>query len=84
MKVRAQAQALGVSKVRAGSKGLTLDFAPQARVEPRALIKLIQAAPKAYRLEGQSRLHQHVALESPDRRAPAASALLATLSAPPK
>jgi transcription-repair coupling factor (superfamily II helicase) len=87
MKVRAQAQALGVSKVRAGSKGLTLDFAPQApanaKIDPRALIRLIQAAPKSYRLEGQSRLHQQVALESPDRRAPAASALLATLSARP-
>jgi transcription-repair coupling factor (superfamily II helicase) len=83
MQVRIRAQALGVAKVRAGAKGVTLDFAAQARVEPRALIKLIQAAPKAYRLEGQSRLHQHIALESPDRRAPAASALLATLAGTP-
>jgi transcription-repair coupling factor (superfamily II helicase) len=83
MRVRAQAQALGVVKVRAGAKGLTLDFAPQARVEPRALIGLIQSQPKAYRLEGQARLHHHVALAAAAARAPAASALLATLSAKP-
>jgi transcription-repair coupling factor (superfamily II helicase) len=81
MRVRAQAQALGVSKVRAGGKGLTLDFEAQAPVEPAALIRLIQSQPKAYRLEGQRRLHHHVALEAPEARAPAAAALLATLSA---
>src|SRR6185503_19766224 len=59
MRVRAQAQRLGVTKVRAGGKGLTLEFDAQARIEPRALIKLIQTQPKAYRLEGQTRLHHH-------------------------
>ena len=58
MRVRVQAQALGVTKVRAGAKGLTLDFQAQTHVDPRALIRLMQAAPKVYRLEGQSRLHQ--------------------------
>ena len=80
MRVRVQAQALGVSKVRAGAKGLTLDFEARARVEPRALIKLIQTQPKVYRLEGQRRLHQHVALDAPEARAAAAGVLLATLS----
>jgi len=82
-RVRIQACALGVAKVRAGAKGLTLDFAAQARVEPRALIRLIQSQPKAYKLEGQRRLHHHVALADPAARAPAAAALLATLSATP-
>ncbi|MGH8482604.1 MAG: TRCF domain-containing protein, partial [Nevskiaceae bacterium] len=80
MRVRVQAQALGVSKVRAGAKGLTLDFEAQARVEPGALIRLIQSQPKAYKLEGQRRLHHHAALAAPEARAPAARALLATLS----
>ncbi len=80
MRVRTQAQRLGVAKVRAGAKGLTLEFEAQARIEPRALIKLIQSQPRVYRLEGQSRLHHHVALEAPEARAPAASALLATLT----
>jgi transcription-repair coupling factor (superfamily II helicase) len=80
MRVRAQAQALGVNRVRAGSRGVTLDFEPQAKVEPLALIRLIQAQPKSYRLEGQRRLHHHVALEAAESRAPAASALLATLT----
>jgi transcription-repair coupling factor (superfamily II helicase) len=79
-RVRIQACALGVAKVRAGTKGLTLDFEAQARIEPRALIKLIQSQPKAYKLEGQRRLHHHVALAEPAARAPAVSTLLATLS----
>ena len=51
--------------------------------ERAALIRLIQSQPKAYRLEGQRRLHHHVALEAPEARAPAAGALLATLSGTP-
>ena len=82
MRVRVQAQSLRVTKVRVGASGITLDFEAQARVEPAALIRLIQSQPKAYRLEGQRRLHHHVALEAPDARAPAAGALLATLSGP--
>ena len=80
MRVRAQAEALGVAKVRAGARGLTLEFEPQARIEPAALIRLIQSQPKAYRLEGRHRLHHHLALAAPEARASAASALLATLS----
>jgi transcription-repair coupling factor (superfamily II helicase) len=83
MRVRVQAQALGVSKVRAGAKGLTLDFEAQARVDARALIRLVQGQPKVYRLEGQRRLHHHVALDAPAARAPAAGTLLATLSGTP-
>ncbi len=83
MRVRAIAQRLGVTKVRAGARGLALDFEPDARVEPRALIHLIQSQPKAYRLEGKTRLHHHVALDAPESRAPAARALLATLSGTP-
>ena len=52
-------------------------------VEPRVLIKLIQGQPRAYRLEGQSRLHHHAALEAPAARGPAAAALLATLAGTP-
>jgi transcription-repair coupling factor (superfamily II helicase) len=83
MRVRVQAQALGVGKVRAGARGLTLDFEARARVDPRALIELVQTQGKAYRLEGQRRLHHHVALDAAETRAPAASALLATLSGTP-
>ncbi|HUR41188.1 MAG TPA: transcription-repair coupling factor [Verrucomicrobiae bacterium] len=81
-RVRIEACALGVSKLRAGARGITLDFGPQPRVEPRKLIKLIQAQPKVYKLEGQSRLQFIAELKQPAARAAAASALLATLSAP--
>jgi transcription-repair coupling factor (superfamily II helicase) len=82
-RVRIEACALGVTKVRAGARGITLEFGPQPRVEPRALIRLMQSQPKVFRLEGQRRLDQFVELKDPAARAPAVSALLATLSAKP-
>jgi transcription-repair coupling factor (superfamily II helicase) len=80
-RVRIQAQALGVSKLRAGARGITLDFVPQPAVDARKLIRLIQAEPRIYRLEGQSRLQFQAALTEQSARAPAALGLLATLSA---
>jgi len=80
-RVRIQAQPLGVTKLRAGGRGITLDFSTQPSVDSRRLIKLIQAEPKVYKLEGQRRLQFITALEDPGARAPAASGLLATLSA---
>jgi transcription-repair coupling factor (superfamily II helicase) len=82
-RVRVQAGALGVTKLRAGSRGITLEFSAQPRVDPRRIISLIQSQPKAYRLEGQSKLQFVAALEEPTARGPAASSLLATLSAAP-
>ena len=79
-RLRAQAQALGVAKLRAGARGITLDFVPKPAVDPRVLIRLIQSQSRVYRLEGQSRLHCNAALEDPAARAAAAAGLLATLS----
>jgi transcription-repair coupling factor (superfamily II helicase) len=82
-RLRLQAQALGVTRLRAGSRGIALDFAPQPRIDPRTLIRLIQGQPKIYRLEGRSRLHFAAELAEPSARAEAAAALLATLAATP-
>jgi transcription-repair coupling factor (superfamily II helicase) len=82
-RLRIRAQALGVVKLRAGSRGVTVDFGAKPNVEPKRLIKLIQAQPKTYKLEGQKRLHLLQPAEMPDQRWGAAAALLATLSGNP-
>jgi transcription-repair coupling factor (superfamily II helicase) len=79
-RVRIQSCALGVTRLRAGSRSITIDFSAQPAVDPRRMIKLIQSQPKTYKLEGQRRLHYFANLEDPAARGPAASGLLATLS----
>ncbi|HEX4894891.1 MAG TPA: transcription-repair coupling factor [Solimonas sp.] len=78
--LRVQAQELGIVRLRAGARTLTLDFGEQPRIEPIRLIKLIQTQPKVYKLEGQKRLHCQGNFESPAIRAPQARQLLATLA----
>jgi transcription-repair coupling factor (superfamily II helicase) len=82
-RLRIAACALGVTKLRAGARGITLDFAAAPRLDPRRLIKLIQSQPKTYRLEGQKRLQFLEPLEAPESRAAAAQRLLATLAGEP-
>jgi transcription-repair coupling factor (superfamily II helicase) len=79
--LRVRAQQLGLTRVRAGSRTLTLDFGPQPKLDPARLIKLIQSQPKVYKLEGQARLHCHGDFEAVESRAPRAQELLATLRA---
>ncbi|MFP5306957.1 MAG: transcription-repair coupling factor [Gammaproteobacteria bacterium] len=77
--LRVAAQALGLSRVRVGNSALTLDFGAQTQVDPLKLIKLIQAQPKRYKLEGQARLHHYGSFDAADVRAPRVQELLATL-----
>nr|WP_245540518.1 transcription-repair coupling factor [Solimonas variicoloris] len=77
--LRIAAQALGIARVRAGARSITLDFGAQPQLEPIRLIKLIQTQPKVYKLEGQKRLHCYGNFETAKTRIPAARQLLATL-----
>lgn len=78
--LRITAQALGVTRLRAGARSITLDFDDKPNVEPMRVIKLIQTQPKTYKLEGQKRLHCYGNFETAEARVPAATLLLATLS----
>ncbi len=78
--LRQRAEPLGIVKLRVGVRGITLDFTAQPKLDPLKIIRLIQAKPKLYRLEGQKRLHQLIPLEDPSTRLNAASGLLSTLA----
>jgi transcription-repair coupling factor (superfamily II helicase) len=79
--LKLQAQALGITKLRAASRGITADFGAQARVSPLRIVKLIQAQPRVWKLEGQTRLQQLVNLDAREQRPDAAARFLATLRA---
>ncbi len=81
--LRVAAQTIGLTRIRAGSRTITLDFGPKPDIDPVRLFKLIQAQPKVYKLEGQVRLHCHGDFEAVESRAPRAQELLATLRGTP-
>jgi transcription-repair coupling factor (superfamily II helicase) len=78
--LKLQAQALGINKLRAGARSITAEFGPNPKVESLAIIKLIQKYPKAWKLEGQSRLHHYGSFEDRAIRTYGVSGFLATLA----
>ncbi|MBN1239983.1 MAG: transcription-repair coupling factor [Gammaproteobacteria bacterium] len=50
------AQRLGAAKLQAGPAGGSLRFSERARVDPVALVNLVEGEPERYRLDGQYRL----------------------------
>jgi transcription-repair coupling factor (superfamily II helicase) len=77
--LRTLAQQMGLTRIRAGSKSLTLDFGLQPKVNTQRLIRLIQQQPKTYKLEGQSRLHCYGEFDVIEKRAQTTAQLLDTL-----
>ncbi|MFN3587093.1 MAG: transcription-repair coupling factor, partial [Moraxellaceae bacterium] len=50
------AEQLGIHKIDAGPAGGRLEFSPETKVDPMRLVKLIQAQPRRYKLEGADKL----------------------------
>ncbi len=67
-KVRLRAQALGIHAIEAGPQGGSIDFKETTRVNPLALVKLVQSEPRSYKLAGATRLRFETELEDPGKR----------------
>ncbi|MES2683480.1 MAG: transcription-repair coupling factor [Pseudomonadota bacterium] len=80
-RLRAMAEPLGLKKLRAHAKGAVLEFGPNPKIDSMKLIKLMQAQPKVYKLEGQKKLHIAAEMPTVEGRVAALSKLLATLVA---
>lgn len=80
MKLKLQAQKLGIKKLDAGSKEARVEFEEQPSVDPMVIIKLIQTRPKQFRLEGSSILKYIDTMETPEQRFTATEALLSALA----
>jgi len=73
------ATALGIRKLELGANGGRVIFRPQPNVEPLTIIKMIQAQPRVYVLDGQDKLRLKMPLEGAAERLRAANDLLSSL-----
>ena len=78
--LRAKAEPLGLTKLRAHAKGAVLEFGPNPKIDSMKLIKLMQAQPKVYKLEGQKKLHIAAEMPTVEGRVESLSKLLVTLT----
>lgn len=65
--LKLRAAPFGIRRIEAGPKGARIEFYAQARVEPAAIIRLLQGAPRVYRMDGPTRLR--VTKDMPDATA---------------
>jgi len=66
--LKLQAMALGIRKVEAGPKGALVQFKENPDIDPAALIRLLQATPRVYRMEGPTKLRITTDLPDTDTR----------------
>ena len=80
--LKVKVQRLGVRKIDAGAKGIRVEFIEQPPIDPGAVLKLLQTAPKRYRLDGPNRLRVLGEFPDGEARLQAAGELIAALGAP--
>jgi len=81
--LRLRALALGLSRIDVGDDGGTLVFGEPERIDPLRLVRLIQGAPRHYRLDGDQRLRLLVGGTSVAERVALVDAVLDALSDAP-
>ncbi len=79
--LRQRAQALGVEKIDAADRGGYLVFGDDSRIDPVALVKLVQNKGSVYRLKGSHRLQFDIDLPDAAQRFQAVEKLLERLTA---
>lgn len=80
--LKIRAERLGIRKIDAGAKGARIEFVEKPPIDPGAVLRLLQSAPRRYRLDGPNRLR--VLGEFPDAasRLKAIQELMAALGTP--
>jgi transcription-repair coupling factor (superfamily II helicase) len=78
--IRRAATALGIEKVDVADKGGYVVFGPDSRIDPLALVKLVQNDSKRYRLQGSNRLQLNDDLGDLERRFATIEILLSLLA----
>ncbi len=78
-RLKLAAAALGIKRFDIGPQGGLVEFAADHRVDPGAVLKLVQKEARTYRLDGPNRLRHSLKGELPEARFKHAIQLLATL-----
>ena len=79
-RLRQRAERLGIVRLEAGAERGRVIFGSQTRIDPLVLVKLIQAQPQRYRLDGADTLRFEGDMETEEARFQAIEALLDTLN----
>jgi transcription-repair coupling factor (superfamily II helicase) len=77
--LKLQAEALNISKIEIGAKGGRLEFHPNPRINPDAIIRLIQQKSQHFRLDGPNRLKVTMDLLDNQKRIEMVKELMDTL-----
>jgi len=78
--LRLRANPLGVRKIEAGAKGARIEFVDKPNVDPSRIIRLLQTAPRLYRLDGQNKLRITADMPDAESRVVALQTLLGALT----
>jgi transcription-repair coupling factor (superfamily II helicase) len=78
--IKQRAAAVGIEKINASDGGGFVTFAQQSRVDPVALIELVQKDSQTYKLQGSHRLQFNLDLSNLDARFDAVEKLLEKLA----
>ena len=78
--LKLQASALGIRKLDLGASGGRVEFVEKPKVDPMAVIRLIQGQPKHYRMDGPDKLRISLDLPDAEARIKTARGLLIALS----
>jgi transcription-repair coupling factor (superfamily II helicase) len=78
--LKIRAAPLGIKKVDAGAKGARIEFVEKPPIDPGAIIRLLQSAPRTYRLDGPNRLRILAEMPDPESRVKTIAKLFDTLS----
>jgi len=79
-RLRLKTSAIGIRRVEAGPKGARVEFIDNPPFAPEAVIRLLQRAPRRYRLDGPNRLRITVEMPDGDTRRVAIEELVAELA----
>jgi transcription-repair coupling factor (superfamily II helicase) len=77
--LRLRANPLGVRKIEAGPKGVRIEFVDKPNVDPSRIIRLLQSAPRLYRLDGPNKLRIMADMPDAGSRVAALRALIDSL-----
>ncbi len=77
--IKLKAQTIGITKLEASARSGVIEFSSDTRVEPLTIVKMVQAAPHAYKLEGANKLKFNLPMETTEQRLQQVSGLLEKL-----
>ncbi|GGY70995.1 transcription-repair-coupling factor [Cellvibrio zantedeschiae] len=74
--IKLKAQTIGITKLEASARSGVIEFTSDTKVEPLTIVKMVQAAPHAYKLEGANKLKFTLPMETTEQRLQQVTGLL--------